>query len=64
MPLVANLDKLQKLLELNFNIIFVSEVPDDTKKTGIGRVITKIITPSTNLDFLNKDNNYLLSIFL
>jgi len=64
MPLSANFDKLSKLLDHNFNIVMVSEILDNSKKSGISRVITKIITPSTNLEFENKDNSYLLSIFI
>lgn len=62
MPLSANFNKLEKLIEHNFNIVIVNEYPCSENKSGIKRAISKIITPSTNLEFLSEKNNYLLSI--
>lgn len=63
MPLVADKEKLSKLLDLNLNIVFVSEYNNQNMKNWIWRKISKIITPSTNLDYLDKNNNFLLSIY-
>jgi len=63
MPLVADMSKLSKLLNLNFNIVFASEYPAPNNPQKIIRKINKIITPSSNLEFLDKNNNYLLSVY-
>jgi len=60
MPLVTDKSKIIKLLKMNFNIVFVDEYNENN---SINRKISKIITPSTNLDFLDKNESYLLSIY-
>jgi DNA mismatch repair ATPase MutS len=62
MPLVSNKDKLEKLIENNFNVVIVDEYPNKNNK--IERKISKIITPATNIDSLSLDNSYLMSIYI